>query len=276
MTRQLGTVIVLVFLMAGCGPSKKTADEAGADCVPYGVQVEVDSELAVVGFKSDCEQLISGYNIYVSRQPLVQQYSGASLPGDIEPHNHPVFPGDTNTEDDAETYEADGLENGVRYFVHVRTVFPGGELSPPSSEVDIVPGPRGEMTLSVRYKSEQDGFSFVRDEYVRADNVDNDLYFYTLEGNDFLASPDRLGFLRTTKLRVLPHEGTLDEVTTELAGQPVPDQERVVVEKGDWVQILTEDGTFALVQVQEISGSGDDRSIRMFYAYSPVEGTPAF
>ena len=277
MIRQLWIAAIMLGVLAtGCGGPKKTVDETATACVPFDVSVEVDNELAVVEFKSDCEQLISGYNIYVSRQPLAEQYPGATLPDGIEPHNHPVFPGDTDTDDEVETYEAEGLENGVRYHVHVRTVFPGGELSAPSREVAIVPGPRGEITLAVRYESEQDGFSFARDEYVRADNVDNDLYFYTREGNDFLASPSRLGFLRSTKFRVLPFGGTLDEVTSQLAGQPVPDQERVMVENGDWVQILTEDGTFALVQVREISGSGDSRSVRMFYAYSPVEGTPAF
>lgn len=280
MRRWLACVIVTAGMIAGCGPQPPSGEEfarRAEKCAPTDVSAEVDAGTAVVSFRVDCPVNISGYNIYISTIPLVEEYPGTAMPGSVEPWNHPVFPGDTNPEDGIEVYEAEGLENGVRYYVHTRTVFPDQTLSRPSEEIAIVPGPRGTIELATRYSSEQDGFSFAKNEYVRADDLANDMYFYSADGRDYLASPDRLGFLRTTKFRVLPFEGELDEVAAEVEKMSsLPTEARVAVEPGEWVQVMTEGKTFALVKVVEITGEGNERRMRLFYAWSPLVGAPVF
>ena len=275
------TVIVILLVVLGCGGAKQPAEETAQECVPFGVEASVDDGVISVSFVDDCTRLKSGYNIYVSREPLAQRFPGDSLPPGVEPHNHAVFPGDTNPEDNVERYDAEGVENGTVCYVHVRTVFPDRGVSKPSNEVRVIPGPRGEITLSQSYESEQDGFSFARDSYVRADALENDLYYtaqYTqVTGKDFLASPSRLGFLRESKFRVLEGEGNLDEVAQRLdRNSPLPLDERVPVQQGDWVEILTQDNTFALVKVLGFEGTGEDRRIKLYYAYSPAAAGPLF
>ena len=126
-----------------------------------------------------------------------KDYPGATLPSSVKPFNPTPFPGDTNPDDGVEHFTAEGLQNGVTYYVTIRTVYPDGTLSPPSREVGVVCNPRGEVEISIRYESEHDGYSFAGDRYVRADTDENDLYFFSKDGIDYIASPDRLdGFLK--------------------------------------------------------------------------------
>jgi len=136
--------------------------------------------------------------------------------------------------------------------------------------------PEGQFDLSIRYKSEQDGFSFAQNGYVRADGEPNDLYFYAKDGQDYLASPERLGFLRTTRFRTLPYKGELADVTSRLTAEALPSDDRVRVKKGDWVEVMTEDKTFALIKVVDIVGDGDNRRLNLQYAFSPAVGAPLF
>lgn len=273
------------LLWGGCGgprpeskqvPEEKIVSRSGG-CIPYNLRVEVKSGTAVVRFQSDCSLLISGYNIYVSREPIVGEHSGPERPESVRPWNQDVFAGDTSPEDGMEEFVAEGLEDGVPYFVHVRTVFPDRTMSKPSTEAVIVPGPRGTIELTQRFKSERDGFSFGTNGYARADDLSNDLYYYANNGRDYLASPDRLGFLRTTYFRVLPFRGELGEVTAQLRTlSSLPAETQVVVNAGDWVQIMTQDKTFALMQVLGAEGAKDNRRLALFYAYSPAVGAPVF
>jgi hypothetical protein len=145
-------------------------------------------------------------------------------------------------------------------------------LSKPTNEVLAVCGPRRELQLSIRYASDRDGFSFDNNSYVRADALENDLYFFSKDDTDFLSSPSRLGgFLKENRLQVLPFTGELDEVARQLAAQSnFPDADRVAVTKGDWVRVVTREGANALIKVLEISGDGDRRSIRLYIAYSAL------
>ncbi len=162
-TKLTFLLCVTILFWINCAP-KRVVEEAPSGCVPHDVRVDVNDGSMIVSFKETCEVLKSGYNIYISRQPLADDYPGQTLPASVVPHNHPVFPGDTNPDDGIEQYEAKGLENGVPYFVSVRTVFPDRTLSKPSQELVTVCGPRGEMELAIRYTSDNDGFSFAHNE----------------------------------------------------------------------------------------------------------------
>jgi len=260
-----------------CGP-KLSLEKATITCIPTDMQVEVRDRAMTVSFADNCERLKAGYNIYISRESLTDKYPGTELPVSIKPFNHPVFPGDTSPEDGIEHFEATGLENGNPYYVSVRIVFPDRTLSQPSREVVAVCGPRGDLELTVRYKSAHDGFSFIDNSVVRADNSRNDVYYFTKDGDDFLASPNRLdGFLRVTNLKVLPFAGTFKEVSTKLMTQdPLPDEDHVEVKQGDWVWLITADGYSALLEVVGFEGKGELRRIKLFYAFTPSRGIPIF
>ncbi|MEA2031532.1 MAG: hypothetical protein U9N55_08090 [candidate division Zixibacteria bacterium] len=267
---------VTVLLWVDCGP-KQIAEEIPSECVPYNVIVKANDGNMIVSFKDTCSALESGYNIYISPKPLADDYPGYTLPASIAPHNNPIFPGDTNPDDGIEHYEAKRLKNGVPYFVSVRIVFPDRSLSKPSQEQVAVCGPRGKIDLAFRYSSDHDGFSFAQNEYVRANDLANDLYFFSKDGKDYLASPSRLnGFIRDNKFLILHHNGEFDDICDIISTEKAPSKRRVTISSGDWIQVLTTDGFTALVKVLSIEGSGDERHVRLFYAFSLRQQEPFF
>ena len=269
--------MLLFTFLVGCAP-KKRLEEMPTGCYPYNASVGVNDRQMTITWRNNCSRLMSGYFIYINEKPLADLYPGTQLPVSVKPFNQTPFPGDTNPEDEIEHFVAEGLENGVKYYVSVRVVNPDRTLSKPSNEVVAVCGPRGEIELSMRYKSDRDGFSFEKNAYVRADDIDNDLYFFFKDGTDYLASPNRLdGFLKANKLRMLPFIGEFDQVRVRFSTlESQPDKDRVAVERGDWVHILSPDGKSALVKMLSISGEGERRSLRLFYAFSPLANEVIF
>jgi hypothetical protein len=275
--KKVAALCIIVILVAGCGPTKVT-DEERQTAILKNVKTHSDSGSLIVSWDSYEGGLIAGYNIYVSISPLTEDYPGTDLPESIPPHNAAPFPGDTEPGDKREHYVADGLENGIRYYVSVRVAFPDESLSPPSEEIVAVCGPSGEIELSIRYKSGNDGYSFVQDEYVKAGDMANDIYFYSKDGVDYLASPTRLdAFLRGTNFATLPHKGEIDEVR-----QMVRDDEsqlfgdRVVINTGDWVLMKTPESAHALLRVLGFSGEGESRKVRLFYSFSSMKNGEIF
>jgi len=232
----------------------------------------------IVSWSKIGQGAISGYNIYISECPLSALYPDAYIDSSIAPYNSTPFPGDTNPEDSVEYFEATHLENGVKYFVTVRVVFPDGLVSRPSSEVTVVCGPRGEIELPIRYQSSPDGYSFEKNAYTDANSTDNDLYFYSKDGHDYLASPRRLdGFINDTRFLVLPFRGSFDEVVAHLAEYaPGVTEDQVPVVAGDWVLAHCGRGTSALLEVKTIEESGQKRRVALFFAYSTVVGEIVF
>lgn len=271
------SVFLLLVLLAGCAPRKAIREE-GAVCYPYDLKVETNDRQMTVIWKLNCNRLMSGYNVYINEEPPNDKYPGQELSSSIKPFNPTPYPGDTNPEDELVHFVAESLDNGVKYYVSVRVVNPDRTLSKPSNEITAVCGPKGEIELSIRFKSEQDGFFFEKNSYVRADDIDNDLYFYSRDGQDYLVSPNQLdGFLKANRLSLLPFKGEFEHVKTRLLGlNDLPSQNRVAVTRGDWIHIFTSDNKHALVYVLDISGKGERRSIRLFYAYSPLPHEPLF
>jgi hypothetical protein len=277
--------ILLALVLGGCGPTG--VKEPAEISLPGGVsgkvsvadlQVTVNDKQMTVSWRKVGQGAISGFNIYISDQSLAARYPGALIDSAIRPYNPVPFPGDTNPDDGVEYFEATQLGNGVRYYVSVRVVFPDGSLSVPSAEVSAVCGPRGEIELPIRHQSTPDGYSFEKNAYTGANSVDNDLYFFSRDGQDFLASPRRLdGFINDTRFEVLPFKGSFDEVTQRLVGFSVSAAEdQVQVEIGDWVLARCERGTSALLQVKSLTGAGQKRRVALFFAYSAVEGELLF
>ena len=264
--RTVASIIFLTLIASlNCGPPQPGA-ELRATCRPESLSVRAGDGAMTITWKVECPRLISGYNIYISEQPLSE--------GNSRPFNATVYPGDTDPDDGVVQYDAQGLDNGVRYYVSVRVVFPDQSPSAPSEEGAAVCGPRGEIELTTRYSSEQDGYSFAQNQYVRADDLNNDLYFYSKGGTDYLASPIRLdGFLRNNRFMRLSVNGDLETVKHQLASiDSEPRDDRVAVREGDWVWIVTTEGHHALVQGRKLTSKEGKGTVVLSFAYWPISG----
>jgi hypothetical protein len=289
--RRAGNLRVVASLAIafalGCGPKKPAVtSETGLPSVthpdirPVELQVAAGNGTMTVRWKQLGTGVISGYNIFVSLEPMAsksQQFSSAAA---VAPHNTTVYAGDTNLEDEFIEYVAGGLDNGVKYYVSVRVVFPDQSISGSSNEVVAVCGPRGEFSLTVRYKSENDGFSLVTGQPVRADASDNDLYFFSKDGVDYLASPARLNaYLRKTSFSVVSAGGRFEDIRRKLAtgkGSVWNGTDRVAVNSGNWLLLTTAENYSALVQVRELMGQNDSRTVTLWYALCPLAGEAVF
>jgi len=277
--------LFLVFAVSvgfGCKPGPKmVADEEPispyAGCHPYDLRTQVDDGQMTVIWKTECDQTFSGYRIYISEDPVAKLYPG-EIPSRVESFNHAVFAGDLDPTDGIEHFEAGGLKNGQEYFVSVRLVYPDRSMSKPSNEVRSICGPRGEIEMGVRYRSEEDGFFFGAAEFVAAESENNDLYYHHKDGVDYLGSPSHLdAFLNYSRLMVLPFKGELHEFADKLAAMSnLPSDERVVIKPGQWVWVVTAKGHHALVRVDGFVGSGEDRRVKLNYAFVPSSDYSAF
>ncbi|RKX17845.1 MAG: hypothetical protein DRP35_10235 [Candidatus Zixiibacteriota bacterium] len=263
--------IIMCVVIFGCGP-KKITDEQANSCYPQNLRIESHNEKLTVIWDMKCDHLYTGFNIYISEKPIREKYNG-NIPETFEPFNTSPFKGDTNPSDGVEHFEAEGLENGKIYYVTATVLYTNLTNSILSNEAKAVCGPHGEISLSVRYSDEHDGFSFDKNQIVRADNVDNDIYYFHKNGENYLNSPNRLdGFLKENKFSLLPFKGDLVDVKQKVninkSYQLTSD--RIKVKKGDWVQLVTSDNKYALIKVLGFTGTDKDRRIKLFYAYSTV------
>jgi hypothetical protein len=268
----------MLFAISGCeGPAKPPVQpEAKPAVKPHAVPVNLrltsgDGRMTVA-WQVKGDDVLSGYNIYV--QPESPDPKGSGHPNlDIKPINGDVYPGDNNPDDNMITYEVERIENG-QYFVWVRLVRPDGSLSDPTAIESTVCGPRGEIILGVRYQSTDDGYSLAEKKKTRADASDNDLYYYTKDGVDYLASPSRLNsYLRATSFKPLPFRGELESVrNSAMTLSSVPTDDKIAVKSGDWIWAIVTPSQYALIHILSVDGKDKDRQIKCYYSLSPVKG----
>jgi hypothetical protein len=274
------SALACAVMLVTCGPKPKVVvtppvvDTTPKSTVtPTDLSVDVSSGKLTAAWKKQGTGLIGGYNIYISQTPLDGHY-----PDSVKPFNTSPYPGDTNPEDSLETFNAEGLTDGVKYFVSVRVLYPDGTSSAPSNEVVAICGFRGEIELAVRFSGENDGFCFGAGKAVRADDPANDLYLFTKDKTDYLASPSRLGgFLRESRMVQLSVMGRFIQLRESIQKlSATPTEEKVAVKPGHWILIRTADSTHALVQVLGVVNSGKDRKLKLFIAHCPAKGEMVF
>jgi len=275
--RRLAILILILSGLVGCKPTEKV-EEVSTTVIPYELRADVNSGMMVLSWKLRGQALLSGYNIYLTDYSLADAYPDGDYPESVKPVNLTVYPGDTNPDDGIVHYEALGLTNGQRYYATVRAVYPDRAMSRPSNEIQAVPGPRGTIALGLRYQGDHDGYSFAGEKYVQADNVANDLYFFFKDGEDILASPNRLdGFLRESKLWLLPFKGEAAEVMARVATADLPKaNDKIAVRKNDWVLLRTADNHHVLLNVKGITGQGKGRVMTLYFAVSMLDGDMFF
>lgn len=268
-------VMLLLGLSLGCAGKKvvtvvEIPTHEVERPIPIDLTVEPANESINVQWKRQGEGLISGYNIYVHTQPGISSTDSS--------HNFEPYPGDTNPDDGVEKYEALGLVNGKKYYVTVRVIYPDRSLSALSNEAMTICGPHGEITLDHRFSGEHDGFALGQSKYVRADGDASDFYFFTKDGEDFLASPDRLnGYNRKSVFAKLALKGSLAEIRKEVSESKIqPSSDKLTIKTGDWIMIRTADRYFGLLHVMSFDGKGNSRKITLDMAYCPAEGELVF
>lgn len=261
----------LAFVFASCGPKPQPAEETKPAAVTVAkLAVETNDHKMTVAWQKQGSGAISGYNVYIANEAADNHKNQ----DDVKPYNDVPFPGDTNPDDGIEHYVAGDLENGVKYHVWVRVVYPDGSLSAPTGEMTAMCGPKGEIELDYRHKGDHDGFSFEQNEYVDASSIDNDVYFYAIDGVDYLASPSRLdGFINHSQLIVVKLAGDYEALTRSLMTNKVtPTDDRAAVKARDWVLVKTQRGSYALLHVLSFSGEGEKRRVKLSYAYHVIVG----
>ncbi len=283
--KRIIIISLTAVVLSGCAPRPVVVEKpvvaetptAAKDSV-VDLSIESNHEKLNLSWRKVGQGLISGYNIYISERPLAALFPGGKIDPSIAAYNTNPFPGDTIPEDGVEHFMADRLANGVRYYVTVRIVYPDGTVSGPSNEVTAVCGGRGEFELALRRSGGKDGFSFSDNKYVACDDKISDLYYFSKDGLDYLASPNRLdAFARQTRFVVLPWKGRYHEIVARLSDNvPVPSLEKVTVAEGDWVLAECAGKTHALISVKALKGTPPGRLMTISYVYSSLSGELVF
>ncbi|MEW5922825.1 MAG: hypothetical protein AB1746_02445 [Candidatus Zixiibacteriota bacterium] len=271
-------IILIIALVVGCGaPPRKITKVMPTECTPTNLTIMPNDRQLYLKWDTNCPDsiLLSGYYVYLSNKPLYEKYGQSNPPGSVKPFNEAVYPGDTDPEDKFETMTIENLDNGVEYFVSVRTVFADQTISMSSNEVGIICRPEGEFDLAFRYSELNDGFSFALGTAVRADGEENDLYFYSKDNVDYIASPHRLnGFLRKSDFFSLGK-------TTNIYQYPefkldIPPVEKMPVREGESYLVKTAEGNFAKLRIENIAGEGKSRSMKIRFIYQTIPGLMRF
>lgn len=274
----LGIILILALIL-NCGPSGGGAGKETASskvCAPENLTVKPNDHTLSLRWDSECpdDVILAGYNIYLSDFSLAE-FAGKKLPDSIKPFNSAPYPGDTDPEDAFETMEIGNLENGIPFYVSIRTVYPDYTESSASNEVLAYCRPEGEFVLDLRYSDDDDGFDFSEGKHVRADAGDNDIYFYRAGSTDFIASPHRLnGYNRTSYFYSLGKTKDIYQYPElDLDFEPV---NKMPIREGESYLIKTADNNFAKVRVEKLFGMDRDRKIKLTYIFQPTPDLTRF
>jgi len=278
MRKLIALCIITAVITIQCGPPPKvTINPEQTECAPQNLVVKPNSHTLFLQWDTPCPDNIrlAGYFIYVLPKPIGEKYPGVTLPKKIVPFNSGAYPGDTDPEDRYETISIQNLDDGVEYYVSVRAAFTDRSLSLPSEEIAVMCRPEGTFELAYRYAGENDGFSFVSGQNVRADSDQNDLYFYHKDDIDYLASPHRLnGFIRTSAFYSLGKTSSIYQYPQlDLDISPV---ERMPVRVGESYLVKTADGNYAKVRIEAASGERRERTLTISYIYQTVDDLMRF
>jgi hypothetical protein len=199
-------------------------------------------------------QLISGYNVYLSRKPPRGEFHNWHK-SNAELYNSAPYPGDTDGDITRESFEITNLENGWTYYVTVRTVAPDGLESKQSNEVEFIPLAKGEFIISDNHSADNGGFSFDHEIPVPARDRRCDLYLYSRDGVVGLSSPSRLG-------------GGLRKTLFAPSSDPVNTDETIRIREGIKIAINAKHG-LAKLTVRRINRLDSEVTAIVEYVFFP-------
>lgn len=271
----------IIFVVISCGPPKSVSiappptvpTEIPRPCIPRNLTLDSTSDgYALIAWDPGCpqERILRGFNVYVSSTPLNRRFPDTILPPSIQPFNNEVYPGDTLGNPNRETFALENIANAVPHYIHVRVVYIDGRLSMPSNEIEVICYQQGTVELTASFSGSRDGFSFRKNAYCRTDDLDNDIYFYSKNGQDFLCSPSRLGEVnRNTKLYPAG-EGI---VPADLGRPSGASSDRIEIRPDRNLIVETTDGDVIGMRIKQIDNSGSTPKIIFEYLLRPGMGS---
>lgn len=215
------------------------------------------------------ESVFSGYNIYILKSSLGEGVPSAATLRDLEPFNPTPYPGDTDGDPTRETFSADSLENGVRYYCLVRAIGPNGEMGMATSQIEAVCRTGGEITIEPMFKGDRDGYDFSAPGYVSSDAAACDITMYIKDGEPRIISASRIDpLLRETLFwdaGLQEHFDSVSDFTTTGNG----DIEIAPREHHTYV-FLTKDGNYGKIHISRIHRSSEPMTIDFEYMHQSI------
>ncbi|MBD3218673.1 MAG: hypothetical protein GF310_10380 [candidate division Zixibacteria bacterium] len=262
-------LLLIISFIVFCAPAEKEPSEYAPEglVAPSDLALETNNESMKLSWRTNRteDMIISGYNIYISTQPLIDPSNPNRIKKGIEPFNPVTYPGDADPQIKYETYEASGLENGVEYHVAVTTVYPDRIESPPSNIVTATCYPQGTVTIKDRSVGDPDGFSFSKQEYAAYNSLDNDLYFIARDIGNMIGSPDRNdGVLKHTLFAELKME---NELTSRHDYKNLNFKDRSFVAEGNVYLLELSDGSRAKIRIKQVDSSAFKKQVIFDYIY---------
>lgn len=260
------------MLLVGCSASKPKPPTEGPPLPhPYDLRVEASAHELELIWQVDRqpEHIFSGYNIYIVEHPVIGTDKEASELEKVKPYNQLPYPGDTDADVTHESYVAQGLDEGQRYYCFVRALGVGGQLGAPSNEVMAICRPGGHAAIQKIFSGDTDGFDFSRGDYVNSDASDCDLAYYIKDGTDQVIAPAKIDpLLRDTRFWDLGKTaGFESSEQPELTGDGVS---QVTAHPEHLYVFRTADDHYGKFWIESIRGEGDGRTIRFIYMYQSI------
>jgi hypothetical protein len=262
---------VALELILACAPGQKGVTlEREAGPGPSELIAKAGNSSAELRWKTNRgpDAVVQGYNIYVSGSPILSGPEDVMVPSGLKPVNSSPYPGDTDPSTDYETYQLGDLTNGESYYVVVTTVYPGPAESKPSNQVEIIPRPQGDFSLTTSLSGEQSGYSFREQKSVRSDDLKTDLYLTEIGGKLFVASPDRISsVLRSTRFYNLGKTGELSDV--RIVELKMRSQDKLQVTPGEIFLLQDANDCYALAKFDSVDDVSGDVGISFIYQTRP-------
>ncbi len=189
-------ILLLVLWLTSCGPKPESPSPierppAAVGVAPSHLTVKAASQSAELRWQTNQPEnrILNGYNVYMARED-----------GEFEKFTASPYPGDLDPDYVTESFQATGLDNGVRYRFRVSTVYPNAVELFCSDTVEIIPRPQGRIRLKSSFSGVDAGFSFAQLQSVPTDDLANDIYLAIINNQAHLASPQRIDVvLRQTR-----------------------------------------------------------------------------
>jgi hypothetical protein len=271
-------ILALALVVISCGPKPAPVIVPEAKPEPRGYPAPTEltarpfHQRVNLAWKTNRSEnsVIMGYNIYIANE---KNSSPAAPEGTFERVSNEPYPGDTDPDYARESFALEPVENGVRYRVYVTTLYPGNVESRSSDTVEVIPRPEGSFTLYDSFKGNQSGYSFKKLRSVPTDDLDNDIYLATINGNLFVASPKRIEIvLRQSKFFRLGRYASLDVVRlAELKDKPDNVEQ---AHNGEVFLLQDQDLCFALLRFDSVDIG--KKIVKCSFIYQPRPETLKF
>ncbi len=257
-------LLSLVWWLISCGPKPEAPSTverppAAVGGAPSHLTGKAASQIAELRWQTNQPEnrILSGYNVYMARED-----------GEFEKITSSPYPGDLDPDYVTESFQAAGLENGVRYRFRVSTVYPNAAELFCDDTVEIIPRPEGRIRLKSSFSGVEAGFSFAGLQSVPTDDLTNDIYLAIINNQAHLASPQRIDIVlrQTEYFPILRRPGDNPESLPGLTGDG---KELLPVKVGDQLYILTQDDCYALVLVEKINLKEEFLEVSFVYQMRP-------